>query len=95
MNGDAFSWSDMWPVVAEAFGVVAEGPGDDPVDLVAFMAEKVGIWVVLMDERGEIGRVMEETVEFCLVVFMAERQRVLIVFLEERVGIWSCLWRKT
>jgi nucleoside-diphosphate-sugar epimerase len=49
-NGDAFSWRDAWPALAEAFGVEV-GP-DEPMRLAPWLIERAGLWDSLVARDG-------------------------------------------
>jgi nucleoside-diphosphate-sugar epimerase len=49
-NGDVFRWRQLWPVLAEAFGLRVEEP--QPIDLVAHMRGKAPIWEARVRRRG-------------------------------------------
>jgi len=41
-NGDVFRWSQLWPIIADWFGVPAGGPR--PIKLATQMADKADVW---------------------------------------------------
>lgn len=48
-NGDVFSWHDVWPAIASAFGMEVGDP--TPVALAASMPARAGEWASLVDRH--------------------------------------------
>ena len=53
-NGDLFRWPDMWPRIADGFGMDYDPPrpGHEGFSLQALMADKAGLWAGLVAEHG-------------------------------------------
>ncbi|GJD66022.1 SDR family oxidoreductase [Methylobacterium frigidaeris] len=49
-NGDVFRWRDMWPAIADYFGMEVAQP--QKIDLVHMMADKKSLWDRLTEEHG-------------------------------------------
>jgi nucleoside-diphosphate-sugar epimerase len=49
-NGDAFSWRDAWPAMAEAFGV--ETGADEPMRLAPWLLQRAPDWDALVAREG-------------------------------------------
>lgn len=49
-NGDLFRWSEMWPAIAEAFGLEAAPPL--PMSLNEVMSDKEPLWNQMVERRG-------------------------------------------
>lgn len=49
-NGDAFSWRDAWPTLAEAFGV--EAGLDEPTRLAPWLLERAALWDAVVAREG-------------------------------------------
>jgi nucleoside-diphosphate-sugar epimerase len=49
-NGEVFEWRDLWPALADAFGVEV-GP-DEPVPLAAHLPAKADVWDAVVERYG-------------------------------------------
>lgn len=49
-NGDYFRWCNVWPRIAEVFGMPAAEP--EPRSLVQFMADKAPLWEAMAKKHG-------------------------------------------
>jgi nucleoside-diphosphate-sugar epimerase len=49
-NGDIFRWSEMWPAIAEAFGMAAAPPL--PMSLEDAMSDKPQLWNLMVEKHG-------------------------------------------
>ncbi|MEW1819201.1 SDR family oxidoreductase [Arthrobacter sp. NPDC080031] len=61
-NGDAFRWQDMWPIIADYFGM--ETAQAQQIDLVQMMADKAPLWEKLSAERGLMKIPYEQLVDW-------------------------------
>jgi nucleoside-diphosphate-sugar epimerase len=52
VNGDVFRWRQMWPRLAEYFGVEPVGPGAEPNPLDGRLAHADDVWAQLVSEHG-------------------------------------------
>ncbi|MEO7729203.1 MAG: SDR family oxidoreductase [Burkholderiales bacterium] len=50
INGDYPRWADLWPGIAQIFGMPAGAPGN--VKLAAYMADKGGVWDGIVKKHG-------------------------------------------
>ena len=44
VNGDVFSWGQLWKTMAEYFGLQFKEPGEEPIDMEKLMADKGPVW---------------------------------------------------
>ena len=53
-NGDLYRWPDLWPRIADWFGMDHEAPepGHEGFSLQALMADKADLWAGLVAEHG-------------------------------------------
>jgi nucleoside-diphosphate-sugar epimerase len=49
-NGDLFRWSEMWPAIADAFGMEAAPPL--PMALADIMSDKAPLWEAMVEKYG-------------------------------------------
>ncbi len=49
-NGDLFRWANLWPRLAECFGIAPGEPQRIP--LIEFMSGKAGLWDAIVEEHG-------------------------------------------
>ncbi|MDB5818110.1 MAG: hypothetical protein JWQ11_1750 [Rhizobacter sp.] len=49
-NGEAFSWHDLWPAMAECLGVVAAP--DRPVSMAKFLPSRSALWSRIVERHG-------------------------------------------
>lgn len=49
-NGDIFRWTEMWPYIADYFGMDLAPP--QKINLQHMMADKAGLWAELIQEHG-------------------------------------------
>jgi len=50
VNGDTFCWRDVWPLIAEQFGMEAGGP--KPFRIRDFMSDKASVWKTIASRNG-------------------------------------------
>jgi nucleoside-diphosphate-sugar epimerase len=50
VNGDTFCWRDVWPLIAEQFGMAEAGP--KPFGIRDFMADKAPVWETIAAREG-------------------------------------------
>ncbi|MDT9598478.1 SDR family oxidoreductase [Sphingosinicella rhizophila] len=57
-NGDLFRWSEMWPAIADAFGIEAAPPL--PMALEDIMSDKASLWGAMIEKHGLVPTRYEE-----------------------------------
>lgn len=62
VNGDTFCWSDVWPLIAQQFGMAAGGP--KPFGIRDFMADKASVWETIATREGLRSSLVEQVADW-------------------------------
>ncbi|KAH9204995.1 hypothetical protein DL95DRAFT_376620 [Leptodontidium sp. 2 PMI_412] len=77
-DGQTVTWAQVWPKLAEHFGLKGQGPMPKTVTMEKFVKDNLRAWEVLVDKHGLKAKVVDEQnwghVHFMLVQFDFDRQ---------------------
>jgi len=61
-NGDFFRWREVWPLIAQEFGIEPGGP--EPFSLREFMADKKAVWRRMIEDHGLMSQQFEDAADW-------------------------------